>query len=113
MPRIGGDIFKYMGKKRQKYTKLKAFIYCISKLNPEKPQREQTIVIDDFVKQFGDINKNSAYKQVKQAIETLYECSIKVKYPKNLDGFSPKSIITIMDQLLKLSVLKLCHICVN
>jgi len=62
-------------------------IYCIGKLNPEKPEREQIIIIDDFVKQFKDIDKNSAYKQVKKAIETLYERSIKVKDPKRTKEF--------------------------
>jgi len=61
-------------------------IYCISKLNPKKPQKEQIIIIDDFADQFG-IDKNSAYKQVKQAITALYERSIKVKDPNRTKEF--------------------------
>jgi len=56
-------------------------LYCISKLNPKEPQQKQTILVEDFVKQFPDIDKKNAYKQIKQAIDTLYERSIKVKDP--------------------------------
>lgn len=62
-------------------TEQRLMLYCISKLNPEDPQQKQTIFVEDFVKQFPDVDKKSAYKQIKQAIDTLYERSIKVKDP--------------------------------
>lgn len=57
-------------------------LYCISKLNPQKPQQIQTIIVDEFIRQFPDITKKNAYNQIKSAIDNLYERSIKVKDPK-------------------------------
>lgn len=62
-------------------------LYCISKLNPKEPQQKQTITIEDFIKQFPDIKPNNAYKQIKIAIDHLYERSIKVKDPKRTKQF--------------------------
>lgn len=62
-------------------------IYCISKLNPEKPEREQIIRVEDFIKQFSDVDKKSAYNQIKQAINLLGERWIKVKDPKFVEEF--------------------------
>jgi len=62
-------------------------IYCISKLNPDKPERRLTISVEDFIKQFPDVDKKNAYKQIKQAIDTLGERWIKVKDPKFIEEF--------------------------
>lgn len=60
-------------------------IYCISKLNPEKPERKLTISVEDFIKQYPDIDKKNAYRQIKQAIDSLGERWIKVKDPKCIE----------------------------
>lgn len=62
-------------------------IYCISKLNPEKPQQKQIILVEDFLKQFPDMSKKHAYAQIKQAIDTLGERWVKVKDPKFTEEF--------------------------
>lgn len=62
-------------------------LYCISKLNPKKPERKLTILVEDFIKQFPDVSKKHAYGQIKQAIETLYGRSIKVKDPCSVEEF--------------------------
>jgi len=62
-------------------------IYCISKLNPEKPQRELTISVEDFITQFPDMSKKHAYTQIKQAIDSIGERWIKVKDPKRTKEF--------------------------
>lgn len=62
-------------------------LYCISKLNPQDPQQKQTITIEEFIKQFPDVKPNNAYKQIKTAIDNLYERSIKVKDPKRTKLF--------------------------
>lgn len=62
-------------------------LYCISKLNPKNPERTLTISVEDFIKQFSDLSKKNAYTQLKQAIETLYLRSIKVKDPKFTEEF--------------------------
>ncbi|WP_294611784.1 RepB family plasmid replication initiator protein [uncultured Gilliamella sp.] len=49
---------------------------CIGMLNPQEPQQKQTISVEDFIKQFPDIKQNNAYKQIKTAIDNLYERSI-------------------------------------
>jgi plasmid replication initiation protein len=56
-------------------------LYCISKLNPKEPQQKQVISVESFIKQFPDIKPNNAYTQIKNAIDNLYERSIKVKDP--------------------------------
>lgn len=56
-------------------------LYCISKLNPKEPQQKQVISVEAFIKQFPDIKPNNAYTQIKNAIDNLYERSIKVKDP--------------------------------
>lgn len=62
-------------------------LYCISKLNPQEPQQTQTISVEDFIKQFPDVKKNHAYNQIKTAVNSLYERSIKVKDPKYVEEF--------------------------
>jgi len=62
-------------------------IYCISRLNPEKPQRELTISVEDFINQFPDMSKKHAYAQIKQAIDSIGERWIKVKDPKRTKEF--------------------------
>jgi len=62
-------------------------IYCISRLNPDKPQRELTISVEDFIKQFPDMSKKHAYTQIKQAIDSIGERWIKVKDPKRTKEF--------------------------
>jgi len=62
-------------------------IYCISRLNPDKPQRELTILVEDFIKQFPDMSKKHAYAQIKQAIDSIGERWIKVKDPKRTKEF--------------------------
>jgi len=61
-------------------------LYCIGKLNPQDPVQKQEIIIDDFAKKY-DLNINSAYEQVKKAIECIYERSIKVKDPNQVKEF--------------------------
>lgn len=56
-------------------------LYCIGKLNPLEPVSRQEVIIDDFAKNFG-LDKNSAYQQVKKAIDNIYNRSIRVKDPK-------------------------------
>jgi len=60
-------------------------IYCISKINPKKPERKLTISVEDFIKQYPDIDKKNAYRQIKQAIDSLGERWIKVKDPKCIE----------------------------
>ncbi|MFQ1042884.1 replication initiation protein, partial [Gilliamella sp. CG16] len=62
-------------------------LYCISKLNPQKPQQKQKIVVEDFIKQFPDIQSNNAYAQIKKSIDALGERWIKVKDPKYIEEF--------------------------
>jgi len=62
-------------------------LYCISKLNPEVPQQNLTIFVDDFINHFPDIGKNNAYVQIKQAIDTLGERWVKVKDPNRTKEF--------------------------
>lgn len=61
-------------------------LYCIGKLNPVNPIQKQEIVIEDFANHFR-LDKNSAYKQVKKAIESIYNRSIKVKDPRQEKEF--------------------------
>lgn len=61
-------------------------LYCIGKLNPIEPSQKQEIIIEDFAKIFG-LDKNSAYKQVKTAIDNIYNRSIRVKDPKQEKEF--------------------------
>lgn len=62
-------------------------LFCISKLNPHKPQQKQTITVEEFVKQFPDIKPNNAYNQIKSAIDELGERWVKVKDPKRTKQF--------------------------
>lgn len=62
-------------------------LYCISKLNPQEPQQRQTINVEEFIKQFPDVKPNNAYKQIKTAIDNIYERSIKVKDPNKTKEF--------------------------
>lgn len=62
-------------------------LYCIGKLNPTNPMKEQVIYIDDFLKQFPDIDKKNVYKQIKNAIDALAERWVIVKNPKFLAKF--------------------------
>lgn len=62
-------------------------LYSIGKLNPREHCRKQTIVVEDFIKQFPDVSKNHAYNQIKTAIESLYQRSIKVKDPNRVKEF--------------------------
>jgi len=68
-------------------------LFCIAKVNPSddkknyEKQKEQTIYVDEFIKMFSDIDKNSVYKQLKDAINKLYERSIIVKKPRNIKTF--------------------------
>ena len=61
-------------------------LYCIGKLNPVEPVQKQEIIIEDFAKNFR-LDKNSAYQQVKKAIENIYNRSIKVRDPKQEKEF--------------------------
>ena len=61
-------------------------LYCIGKLNPVDPIQKQEIIIEDFAKNFR-LDKNSAYQQVKKAIENIYNRSIKVRDPKQEKEF--------------------------
>lgn len=61
-------------------------LFCIGKLNPLEPVQRQEIIIEEFASQFG-MNKDSAYAQVKQAIDIIYNRSIKVKDPNQEKEF--------------------------
>ena len=61
-------------------------LYCIGKLNPVEPIQIQKIIIEDFANIFR-LDKNSAYQQVKRAIDSIYNRSIKVRDPKQEKEF--------------------------
>lgn len=62
-------------------------LYCIGKLNPEAPERQQTIIVEDFINCFPDISKANVYNQIRDAINELSERWIKVKKPKSMKEF--------------------------
>lgn len=62
-------------------------LYCIGKLNPTNPDKKQVISVEDFIKSFPDISPGNAYNQIREAIDTIYERSIKVKRPKGVKEF--------------------------
>jgi plasmid replication initiation protein len=62
-------------------------LFCISKLNPQKPEQKQTIRVSEFLQQFQDMDKKSVYYQLQKAIDDIYERSIKVKDPKRTKEF--------------------------
>jgi len=67
-------------------------LFCIAKVNPldkenYEKQKEQTIYVDEFAKMFLDFDRNSVYKQLKEAINKLYERSIIVKKPRSVKTF--------------------------
>jgi plasmid replication initiation protein len=62
-------------------------LFCIGKLNPQKPDQKQTIRINEFIQQFPDMDKNSVYSQLQKAIDNIYERSIKVRDPNRTKEF--------------------------